>query len=407
MQETTLLKEKYRLLLPYLDEKRKRLYLASEVIGMGRGGLKIVASLTKLSRVTLIAGTKELLSNSKELNDDTVVDNGEIRKKGGGRKKVVDVNVAIVDKLKELVTPYTVGDPMRALLWTSKSTRKLADELNFFGFNVSYNVVNRILQSEGFSLQSNKKTNEGGTHQDRDLQFQHINNKSLEFIAKNEAVISVDCKKKELIGGFKNNGREWAKKGQAEEVNVYDFQSLSIGKAVPYGVYDINKNEGWVSVGVNYDTAQFAVSSIRNWWIEMGEKQYVSTKRIYINADGGGSNSSRSRLWKVELQKFATEINKEIHVSHFPPGTSKWNKIEHRMFSYISMNWRAKPLVSFEVIINLISATKTKKGLKINSKLDETIYEKGIKISDKELKKIVIEKNQFHGEWNYIIKPEK
>ena len=407
MQETTLLKEKYRLLLPYLDEKRKRLYLASEVIGMGRGGLKIVASLTKLSRVTLIAGTKELLSNSKELNDDTVVDNGEIRKKGGGRKKVVDVNVAIVDKLKELVTPYTVGDPMRALLWTSKSTRKLADELIFFGFNVSYNVVNRILQSEGFSLQSNKKTNEGGTHQDRDLQFQHINNKSLEFIAKNEAVISVDCKKKELIGGFKNNGREWAKKGQAEEVNVYDFQSLSIGKAVPYGVYDINKNEGWVSVGVNYDTAQFAVSSIRNWWIEMGEKQYVNTKRIYINADGGGSNSSRSRLWKVELQKFATEINKEIHVSHFPPGTSKWNKIEHRMFSYISMNWRAKPLVSFEVIINLISATKTKKGLKINSKLDETIYEKGIKISDKELKKIVIEKNQFHGEWNYIIKPEK
>ena len=407
MQETTLLKEKYRLLLPYLDEKRKRLYLASEVIGMGRGGLKIVASLTKLSRVTLIAGTKELLSNSKELNDDTVVDNGEIRKKGGGRKKVVDVNVAIVDKLKELVTPYTVGDPMRALLWTSKSTRKLADELIFFGFNVSYNVVNRILQSEGFSLQSNKKTNGGGTHQDRDLQFQHINNKSLEFIAKNEAVISVDCKKKELIGGFKNNGREWAKKGQAEEVNVYDFQSLSIGKAVPYGVYDINKNEGWVSVGVNYDTAQFAVSSIRNWWIEMGEKQYVNTKRIYINADGGGSNSSRSRLWKVELQKFATEINKEIHVSHFPPGTSKWNKIEHRMFSYISMNWRAKPLVSFEVIINLISATKTKKGLKINSKLDETIYEKGIKISDKELKKIVIEKNQFHGEWNYIIKPEK
>lgn len=403
MKDDDLLKEKYRLLLPYLDERRKRLYLSSEVIGMGRGGLKKVSEMTNISRVTLIAGTKELFSNSKEPTDGINI-NG-IRKKGGGRKKVVDIETEIVDKLNELVNPYTVGDPMRALLWTSKSTRKLADELKELGFNVSYNVVNRLLQSEGYSLQSNKKTNEGGTHQDRDLQFQYINNKSLAFIAKNEAVISVDCKKKELVGEFKNNGREWAKTGQAEEVNVYDFQSLSIGKAVPYGVYDVNRNEGWVSVGVNYDTAQFAVSSIRNWWFEMGKKQYEATKRIYINADGGGSNSSRSRLWKVELQKFATEINKEIHVSHFPPGTSKWNKIEHRMFSFISMNWRAKPLVSFEVIVNLISGTRTKKGLMINSKLDETKYEKGIKISDKEMKEISIDKNQFHGEWNYIIKP--
>ena len=403
MKDDSLLKEKYRLLLPYLDEKRKRLYLSSEVIGMGRGGLKKVSELTNISRVTLIAGTKELFSNSKEPTDDSNISG--IRKKGGGRKKAVAIETEIVDKLNELVNPYTVGDPMRALLWTSKSTRKLADELKDLGFNVSYNVVNRLLQSEGYSLQSNKKTNEGGTHQDRDLQFQYINNKSLEFISKNEVVISVDCKKKELVGEFKNNGREWAKKGQAEEVNVYDFQSLSIGKAVPYGVYDVNRNEGWVSVGVNYDTAQFAVSSIRNWWIEMGKKQYEATKRIYINADGGGSNSSRSRLWKVELQKFATEINKEIHVSHFPPGTSKWNKIEHRMFSFISMNWRAKPLVSFEVIVNLISGTSTKKGLMINSKLDETEYEKGIKISDKEMKEIIIDKNQFHGEWNYIIKP--
>jgi hypothetical protein len=403
MKDDDLLKEKYRLLLPYLDEKRKRLYLSSEVIGMGRGGLKKVSEMTNISRVTLIAGTKELFSNSKEPTDDINISG--IRKKGGGRKKAVEIETEIVDKLNELVNPYTVGDPMRVLLWTSKSTRKLADELKELGFNVSYNVVNRLLQSEGYSLQSNKKTNEGGAHQDRDLQFQYINNKSLEFIAKNEAVISVDCKKKELVGEFKNNGREWAKKGQAEEVNVYDFQSLSIGKAVPYGVYDVSRNEGWVSVGVNYDTAQFAVSSIRNWWIEMGKKQYEDSKRIYINADGGGSNSSRSRLWKVELQKFATEINKEIHVSHFPPGTSKWNKIEHRMFSFITMNWRAKPLVSFEVIVNLISGTSTKKGLMINSKLDETKYEKGIKISDKEMKEIIIDKNQFHGEWNYIIKP--
>lgn len=405
MIDNTLLKEKINLLLPNLDEKTKRLYLASEVIGLGRGGLKKVSNLTKVSRVTLIAGTKELLSNSKELTKEPL--SSGIRKKGGGRKKAIDIDTTIVDKLNELVSPYTIGDPMKALLWTNKSTRKLADELKEQGFNVSYNIVNRILQSEGYSLQSNKKTNEGGTHIDRDLQFQYINNKSLEFIAENEAVISVDCKKKELIGEFKNNGREWAKKGQAQGVNVYDFQSLSIGKAVPYGVYDLDKNEGWVSVGVNYDTAQFAVSSIRNWWIEMGEKQYKNTNRIYINADGGGSNSSKSRLWKIELQKLATEINKEIHVSHFPPGTSKWNKIEHRMFSFISMNWRAKPLISFEIVVNLISGTSTKKGLVINSKLDEREYEKGIKISDNEMKEINIDKSEFHGEWNYIIKPIK
>jgi transposase len=403
MQDDILLKEKYTLLLPHLDEKSKRLYLASEAIGFGRGGLVKVAKLSKLSRVTIAVGIKELRSNST-INSGKTTIKDSIRKPGGGRKKAIDTNKGLLEKLRELVCPHTVGDPMRALLWTSKSTRKLASELQKSNFNVSYNVVNRLLQSEGFSLQSNKKTNEGGTHQDRDAQFQHINKTTLEFTAKNEPVISVDCKKKELIGNFKNNGKEWAEKGEAEEVNVYDFPSLSIAKAVPYGVYDINKNEGWVSVGVNKDTAQFAVSSIRNWWNEMGKMQYSKANRIYINADGGGSNSSRSRLWKSELQLFATEINKEIHVSHFPPGTSKWNKIEHRMFSFISINWRAKPLINLEVIVNLISGTTTSKGLKIKSKLDTTVYEKGIKISDKEMLEIKLSKNDFHGEWNYIIK---
>lgn len=401
-----LLKEKYDLLLPHLNEKHRRLYLASEVIALGRGGLVKVANLTGFSRVTLLSGIKELRSNAGE-NNISSDKNKRIRNKGGGRKKATQLEEGLIEKLRELVSPHTAGDPMRALLWTSKSTRKLAEELQRLNFKVSYNVVNRLLRSEGFSLQSNKKTNEGGTHEDRDAQFQHINQTALEFISKNEPVISVDCKKKELVGDFKNNGKEWTEKGKAEEVNVYDFPSLANAKAVPYGVYDNNRNEGWVSVGVNHDTAQFAVSSIRSWWNEMGKPQYSTAARIYINADGGGSNSSRSRLWKSELQAFATEINKEIHVSHFPPGTSKWNKIEHRMFSYISMNWRAKPLISLAVVVNLISGTTTSKGLKIKSKLDTTVYVKGIKISDKEMLEINLYKNKFHGEWNYIIKPKK
>lgn len=406
MQIDILLKEKYDLLLPHLNEKQKRLYLASEVIALGRGGLIKIANLSKFTKVTLLRGIKELRSNITE-NDIDITKDKRIRKKGGGRKKTTQLEKGLIEKLRELVCPYTMGDPMRALIWTSKSTRKLAEELQKSNFKVSYNIVNRLLQSEGFSLQSNKKTIEGGTHQDRDLQFQHINKTTLEFIEKGDPVISVDCKKKELIGNFKNNGKEWAEKGNSDEVNVYDFPSLADAKAVPYGIYDINKNEGWVSVGVNYDTAQFAVSSIRNWWNEMGNEYYSTATKIYINADGGGSNSSRSRLWKSELQVFASEINKEIHVSHFPPGTSKWNKIEHRMFSYISINWRGKPLKTLEVVVNLISGTTTAKGLQIRSKLDTAIYEKGIKISDKEMLEINLSENEFHGEWNYIIKPKK
>lgn len=400
MASDSLLSEKYTLLLPHLNESSKRLYLASEAMSIGRGGICKVSKLTSVSRVTLTAGLKELRSKPALTSSK----NG-IRQSGGGRKKATDLDKNLIEALKKLVAPHTVGDPMRPLLWTSKSTRKLAEELCKQGFSVSYNIVNRILQAEGFSLQANKKTNEGGNHPDRDAQFQHINNTSAQFIANGEAVISVDCKKKELIGEFKNSGTEWTLKDNATAVNVYDFVDKDLGKAVPYGVYDIERNQGWVSVGINYDTAKFAVSSIRNWWHEMGMHVYQESKRIYINADGGGSNSSRSRLWKTELQLLANELNKEIHVSHFPPGTSKWNKIEHKMFSFISMNWRANPLVSLQVIVNLIAATTTTKGLKINAKADTTPYEKGIKVSDEELLLVNVDKNEFHGEWNYIIKP--
>ncbi len=400
MQSDKLLQEKYDLLLPHLDEKSKRLYLASESIGHGRGGISKTAKLTGFSRVTLTSGIKELRSA-----DFNKIDLKSNRKTGGGRKKLIDKEIGLIEAVRELVSPHTVGDPMNTLLWTSKSTRKISEELKRKGYNVSYNVVNRILNSEGFSLQGNKKVDEGGEHEDRDAQFEYINKVATEFIALGDPVISVDCKKKELVGNYKNSGQEWHPKGEAPEVKVYDFVDKHLGKAVPYGVYDIEQNQGWVSVGVNYDTAKFAVSSIRNWWYEMGASLYGKSKRLFITADGGGSNSARSRLWKSEIQSLSNELDMEIIVSHFPPGTSKWNKIEHRMFSYISLNWRAKPLTDLQVIVSLIAATTTTKGLLIKAKIDDTIYEKGIKIIDEDLRKINITKNNFHGEWNYSIAP--
>ncbi len=400
MQDDKRLEEKFTLLLPHLDEKGKRLYLASESIGLGRGGISKTSKLTGFSRVTITAGIKELRYSVIKKEEFK-----SIRKAGGGRKKSVVKDVGLVEAVLEMVKPYTVGDPMNTLLWTSKSTRKLSEELKKKGYNVSYNIVNRILSSEGFSLQGNKKVDEGGEHEDRDAQFVHINKLATEFIASRDPVISVDCKKKELVGNYKNQGQEWFPKGEAPEVKVYDFIDKELGKAVPYGVYDMEQNQGWVSVGINYDTAKFAVSTIRTWWYEMGVKLYGDSKRLLITADGGGSNSTRSRLWKSELQALSNELNLEIAVSHFPPGTSKWNKIEHKMFSYISMNWRAKPLINLQVIVKLIEGTTTTKGLIIKSRIDEEIYEKGIKITDEEMSKINIEKNNFHGEWNYSIAP--
>ena len=402
MQPDLMLKKKYEEILPVLNEKQTRLVLAAEAKSMGRGGLSKVSALSGMSRVTLNIGIKELASATTE----NVPGNVRVRKQGGGRKKETEKNSEIEKVIEEIVNPHTLGDPMKTLLWTSKSLRNIAEEAKKRGCNISHKLVGVILKNEGYSLQGNRKTDEGSSHEDRDAQFIHINNLANEFLSLNDPVISVDCKKKENIGNFKNAGTEWLPSKNPTKVNVYDFINKDLGKAIPYGVYDIANNEGWVSVGINHDTAGFAVATIRSWWNEMGEEKFNRSKRILITADGGGSNSSRSRLWKTELQVLADEIGKEINVCHFPPGTSKWNKIEHRLFSHITMNWRARPLTSIQLVVDLIASTKTSKGLKVKSGLDSVVYEKGIKISDEELAKVNMIKDDFHGEWNYIIKPK-
>ncbi len=311
----------------------------------------------------------------------------------------------LLEALEAIVNPHTRGDPMKPLLWTSKSLRKIEKVLKEKGYVVSYVTIGDLLKSLGYSLQGNKKTIEGGDAPDRNEQFEYINETALSFMAINAPVISVDCKKKELIGNYKNEGRDWFSKGESPKVNVYDFMDKSLGKAIPYGVYDMAQNQGWVSVGISSDTAEFAVNTIRIWWQQMGKEQYPEAKKLLITADGGGSNSSRSRLWKKELQTLATEIDIEITVCHFPPGTSKWNKIEHRLFSYITKNWRTKPLESLEVVVNLIANTTTQKGLKVKAQVDKKQYEKGLKISDVELRNIKLTKSSFRGEWNYTISP--
>ena len=401
MQTDDLNQAKYKKILPYLNEKQTRIVLAAEAESMGRGGLSKVSKLTGISRVTLNMGIKEL---ALSLANDTLK-NERIRKSGGGRKKATekDKNLAIV--LEKIVSPHTMGDPMKPLLWTNKSLRNISDELKNQGYNISHKLVGVILKESGYSLQGNRKTDEGSSHIDRDAQFNYINEIATDFLSSDDPVISVDCKKKELVGNFKNDGKEWLPTGNPTTVKVYDFIDKDLGKAIPYGVYDIGNNEGWVSVGISHDTASFAVSTIRSWWYEMGEEKFSKSNRIFITADGGGSNSSRSRLWKIELQVLADEICKEITVSHFPPGTSKWNKIEHRLFSHITMNWRARPLTNIQLVVDLIASTKTSKGLKVKSKLDLSVYEKGIKISDSELNEINLQRDDFHGEWNYKIIP--
>jgi hypothetical protein len=396
------LQKKYREILPYLNEQIARLYLGSEAQFLGRGGKQRVSKLAGVSRVRIDKGIAELESG-KVVEEDSL--SKKIRRPGGGRKQHKEIQSGLMEALEAIVTPHTRGDPMKVLLWSSKSLRKIEKALKEKGYLISYVTVGELLKSLGYSLQGNKKTDEGGSGVDRNEQFEFINKTALSFMADGAPVISVDCKKKELIGNFKNAGTDWFEKGKAPEVNVYDFVDKDLGKAVPYGVYDIAKNEGWVSVGISKDTAEFAVNSIKTWWQQMGKEQYLSAKKILVTADGGGSNSSRSRLWKKELQKLATEIGLEIHVCHFPPGTSKWNKIEHRMFSYITKNWRAKPLESMEVIVNLIATTTTQKGLKVKARPDEKIYEKGIKVDDEEMEKIKLEANSFRGDWNYKISP--
>lgn len=396
------LSRKYDLILPHLDEKTKRLYVGSEALSLGRGGIAIVNLTSGVSRTTISQGIREL---EKGKTVEPSKKQG-IRKGGGGRKKKIEKLEGLSQALEQLLAPHTRGDPMNPLIWTSKSLRQLEKELKSQGFAVSYRVIGDTLKGMGYSLQANRKTKEGGKHVDRDAQFEFINSQSIEYFKSGNPVISVDCKKKELIGDFKNMGQEWELKGKSPQVQVYDFIDKEKGKAAPYGIYDIAQNEGWVSVGISHDTAEFAVSSIRNWWDKMGKKNYPKANKLYINADGGGSNGSRNRLWKMMLQQLAQDTGLEIRVSHFPPGTSKWNKIEHRLFSFITMNWRAKPLVSLHTIVSLIASTTTKSGLKVQAAPDEKIYQTAIKVTDEDMKKINLIKEEFHGEWNYIINPD-
>ena len=391
--------EKYNNLSKTLNERSRRLWAGNESLSIGYAGIEIVSRATGLSRSTIIKGMKEI-TDKRELKD-------RIRDLGGGRKKEVDKDPGIREELIRLIEPSTRGDPQSPLLWESKSLRKLSSELKEKGYDVSHVLVEKLLHDMKYNLKSNRKMNEGKSHADRNLQFEHINSRAIEFMKESQPVISIDTKKKELIGNFKNNGKEWKPKGEYDEVNVYDFMQFAVGKAVPYGIYDMKLNEGYVNVGIDHDTAEFAVQSIKKWWECMGKKRYPDAKRLMITADGGGSNGSRVKLWKIELQKFATETGLEISVCHFPPGTSKWNKIEHRLFSFITKNWRGKPLVSYEVIVNLIANTRTEKGLRVECSIDLDSYEKGIKISNDEMLKLNIRTDEFHGEWNYTIAPKK
>lgn len=336
------LRKKYQTILPHLNEKQKRIFLSAESEYFGRGGIVKVSKISGISRVTIAKGIKEILNEDVNLSS-------RARKKGGGRKKEVFKQPNIEKALEELMEPVTRGEPESPLLWTSKSLRNLSEELEKNNYKISRNIISRILKSQGYSLQANRKTHEGSKHPDRDLQFQFINNKVKQFQQEGMPVISVDGKKKEQIGNFKNDGREWSKKGEAEEVEVYNFPSNAEGKGIPYGIYDIINNKGWVSVGTTFDTAEFAVHTIQSWWTTMGSEIFPNANKLLITADGGGSNGSRVRLWKKEIQRFANEAKLEISICHFPPGTSKWNKIEHRLFSFITKNWRGKPLVSCQI----------------------------------------------------------
>ncbi len=383
---------------PALDERSRRRWAASESRVIGHGGVSAAAQATGLARRTIYRGLEDLDSRISAGKD-------RIRQRGGGRKSKIVENPTLLVDLKKLIAPVTRGDPMRRLLWTSLSLRKLCRELQGKGHEVSHVVVGDCLRKLGYSLQANRKTREGNQHLDRNAQFEYINKKAGMFLTDGQPVISVDTKKKELVGNFKNAGREWRPRASPEEVNVHDFIDPKLKRAVPYGVYDIHNNIGWVSVGTDHDTAAFAVHAIRRWWKILGNKRYPKPKGLMVTADGGGSNGYRVRLWKIELQKLANELKFPITVCHLPPGTSKWNKIEHRLFSFITINWRGKPLRSFRTIIQLISATTTDTGLTVRAELDEKKYPKGIKISDAQLAAVNICRHDFHGEWNYTIAP--
>jgi transposase len=394
------IRHRFELLAPHLDERTRRLMAATEAQVIGFGGVSVVARSIGMSRPAISRGIEDLKIPAEARHDG-------IRRPGGGRKKTVDVDPTLKEDLEKLINPTERGDPESPLRWTSKSVRHLAGELNRMGHQVSHRIVADLLHALGYSLQGNRKTLEGASHPDRDAQFENINRQAQEYLATADPVISVDTKKKELVGEFKNGGREWRPKGVPEKVKVHDFMEPELGRAIPYGVYDLGTNSGWVSVGVDHDTSTFAVETLRRWWNSMGRDRYPTAERLLITADGGGSNGSRVRLWKVELQNLADEIGIPISVSHFPPGTSKWNKIEHRMFSFITQNWRGKPLVSHEVIVNLIAATTTAKGLEVRAELDRAEYPAGRAVSKKEVAEVNLRRDSFHGEWNYTISPRE
>jgi Rhodopirellula transposase DDE domain len=395
---TEAIAQRFRLLAPVLDERRRRLLAAAEAVALGWGGIARVARATGMSPRVIGEGVAELRAP-----DPLPV--GRVRRPGGGRKRAIDTDPTLLADLERLVDPVTRGDPESPLRWTSKSVRTLAAELGRLGHRVSRNLVARLLHQAGYSLQANRKTLEGGDHPDRDAQFAHLNARVAAQLAAGEPAISVDTKKKELVGPFKNGGREWQPTGQPEAVRVHDFVIPELGRVSPYGVYDLAHNTGWVNVGIDHDTAAFAVESIRRWWDAMGRTAYPRATRLLITADGGGSNGARVRLWKLELQRFADETGLTIEVCHLPPGTSKWNKIEHRLFSFISQNWRGKPLVSYAVVVSLIAATRTAAGLTVGCELDTTLYPAGRKVSDAELASVRLERDAFHGDWNYSILP--
>jgi hypothetical protein len=394
---------KFAILSPLLDERARRLWAAVEARAIGRGGISQVAEATRLSRATIRAGLQELAHPLSPTTPQAPVE--RVRRPGGGRKPLGAHDPQLVRALETLLDPVTRGDPMSLLRWTCKSAAKLATALQTQGHVVSERTVNRLLHDLGYSLQANRKTLEGRAHPDRDAQFQYLNRRAKVFQKQGQPVISVDTKKKELVGQFRQSGREWPPQGQPEEVQVHDFPNEALGKVIPYGVDDEVTNSGWVSVGIDHDTAEFAVETVRRWWRHMGSTVSPQAKRLLITADGGGSNGSRCRLWKVELQRLADETGLRISVCHFPPGTSKWNKIEHRMFCHITENWRGRPLVSREVVVNRIGHTTTKTGLAIRSALDENHYPTGREVTAQQMESLTIKQDQFHGEWNYTIQP--
>ena len=395
------LRSKYKTLALTLDERALRLCAAEDAKMLGYGGISFVAKASGLSRTTLHAGLAEMAASPVGR-----LAAGRIRHGGGGRKRSKERDATLLRDLDRLLDPATRGDPMSPLRWTCKSTPKLAEELQAQGHAVSQATVWRLLDELDYSMQSNRKTREGTGHADRNAQFEFINGTAQDFLARGWPVISVDTKKKELVGPFKNGGREWEKKGQPKEVNLHDFPDKKLGKVSPYGVYDVGRNEGWMSVGLTHDTAEFAVESIRRWWQRMGRRAYPGAQELLITADGGGSNGSRVRLWKSTLHKLAQELGMRLNVRHFPPGTSKWNKIEHRMFCHVTANWRAHPLTDYVTIIKLISNSGTSKGLSIQAEIDPAIYETGKEVSDEELAAINLQRCDFHGDWNYSLNPK-